>query len=80
MFSRWLAYPRRSGPETKGSRAGARCLRAEIIQLFDTKTSGVDFLAMTLKHSIHHRGQLSAYLRAMGGKIPAIYGPTADTQ
>jgi len=25
-------------------------------------------------------GQLSAYLRAMGGKIPAIYGSTADTR
>ena len=28
---------------------------------------------------IHHRGQLSAYLRAMGGKVPSIYGPSADT-
>jgi uncharacterized damage-inducible protein DinB len=28
--------------------------------------------------AIHHRGQLSTYLRPMGGKIPSIYGPTAD--
>jgi uncharacterized damage-inducible protein DinB len=27
---------------------------------------------------IHHRGQLSTYLRPMGGKVPSIYGPTAD--
>ncbi|MFN2386336.1 MAG: DinB family protein [Thermoanaerobaculia bacterium] len=27
---------------------------------------------------IHHRGQLSAYLRPMGAKVPAIYGPSAD--
>jgi uncharacterized damage-inducible protein DinB len=27
---------------------------------------------------IHHRGQLSAYIRPMGGKVPSIYGPTAD--
>ena len=27
---------------------------------------------------IHHRGQLSAYLRPMGGKVPSIYGPSAD--
>jgi uncharacterized damage-inducible protein DinB len=27
---------------------------------------------------IHHRGQLSVYLRPMGGKVPAIYGPSAD--
>ena len=33
-----------------------------------------------LHHLIHHRGQLSAYLRPMGGKVPAIYGPSADTQ
>jgi uncharacterized damage-inducible protein DinB len=41
---------------------------------------GVNFLAMALKHSVHHRGQLSSYLRAMGGKVPGIYGPSADTQ
>lgn len=28
---------------------------------------------------VHHRGQLSAYLRPMGGKVPGIYGPSADT-
>ena len=28
---------------------------------------------------IHHRGQLSTYIRPMGGKVPAIYGPSADT-
>jgi uncharacterized damage-inducible protein DinB len=27
---------------------------------------------------VHHRGQLSAYLRPMGSKVPAIYGPSAD--
>ena len=27
---------------------------------------------------IHHRGQLSAYLRPMGGKVPSVYGPSAD--
>lgn len=27
---------------------------------------------------IHHRGQLSAYLRPMGGKVPSIYGPSGD--
>lgn len=30
--------------------------------------------------AIHHRGQLATYLRAMGAKVPAIYGPSADTQ
>ncbi len=29
---------------------------------------------------IHHRGQLSTYLRPMGGKVPSIYGPSGDTK
>jgi uncharacterized damage-inducible protein DinB len=39
----------------------------------------VTYLALSMKHSIHHRGQLSAYLRPMGGKVPGIYGPSGDT-
>jgi uncharacterized damage-inducible protein DinB len=37
------------------------------------------FRAFVLNHSIHHRGQLSVYLRMCDVAIPAIYGPTADT-
>jgi len=52
-----------------------------VIDLFGmVQAPGVNFLAMTIKHSVHHRGQLSAYLRAMGGNVPGIYGPSADTQ
>lgn len=29
-------------------------------------------------HTAHHRGQLTTYLRAMGGKVPSIYGGSAD--
>jgi len=39
----------------------------------------IGFLSMLLRHTAHHRGQLSAYLRAMGGKVPGIYGPSADS-
>lgn len=28
--------------------------------------------------AIHHRGQLTTYIRPMGGKVPSIYGPSAD--
>jgi uncharacterized damage-inducible protein DinB len=53
---------------------------AKTIDLFGVvQAPGVNFLAMALKHSVHHRGQLSTYLRAMGGKVPGIYGPSADT-
>lgn len=39
----------------------------------------VAFISLMLKHSIHHRGQLSAYLRPMGAKVPGIYGPSGDS-
>lgn len=35
-------------------------------------------LWMVLNDVIHHRGQFSVYLRMAGGKVPSIYGPTAD--
>jgi uncharacterized damage-inducible protein DinB len=37
-----------------------------------------DIAWMFLFDAIHHRGQLTAYLRPMGGKVPAVYGPSAD--
>ncbi len=39
---------------------------------------GVVYVDLMLRHSIHHRGQLSAYLRPMGAKVPGIYGPSGD--
>jgi uncharacterized damage-inducible protein DinB len=41
--------------------------------------SAVSFLQMAMSHSVHHRGQLSTYLRPMGGKVPAIYGESYDS-
>jgi uncharacterized damage-inducible protein DinB len=38
----------------------------------------IEFLWFLLCDQIHHRGQLSVYLRLAGGKVPSIYGPTAD--
>ena len=34
----------------------------------------------TINHWSHHRGQMTVYLRLMGAKVPAIYGPSADDQ
>ncbi len=38
----------------------------------------IDVLWFLLMDSIHHRGQLSVYVRMAGGKVPSIYGPSAD--
>ena len=52
-----------------------------VIDMFGMiQAPGINFLAMTTKHSVHHRGQLSTYLRPMGSQVPGIYGPSADTQ
>jgi len=34
--------------------------------------------AIVMKHWIHHRGQLSVYLRLLDVPVPSIYGPSAD--
>jgi uncharacterized damage-inducible protein DinB len=38
----------------------------------------VAYLNIAIRHSVHHRGQLSAYLRPVGAKVPAIYVESAD--
>ena len=38
----------------------------------------IGLLQLILNHTIHHRGQLSTYLRPMGAKVPSLYGPSYD--
>ena len=40
--------------------------------------TGIDSAWTFLLDLVHHRGQLSTYLRAMGSTVPQIYGPSAD--
>lgn len=47
--------------------------------IFTLPRSGV-LRTMMLNHVIHHRGQLSVYLRLRDVPLPPIYGPTADEQ
>ena len=52
----------------------------QVIDLFGIiQLPAVDFIALALKHTVHHRGQLSSYIRPMGGQVPSIYGPSANT-
>ena len=37
-----------------------------------------EFIQDTINHWAHHRGQMTVYLRLMGAKVPALYGPSAD--
>jgi uncharacterized damage-inducible protein DinB len=43
------------------------------------QSPAVTFLQFSMNHVIHHRGQLSMYLRPMGAKVPPIYGESYDS-
>ncbi len=60
---------------------------AELIAAWSLKRGGRELFTMPrlgalrsfiLNHAIHHRGQLSVYLRLRNVPVPAIYGPSAD--
>jgi uncharacterized damage-inducible protein DinB len=49
-----------------------------IISFGLVRQAAVLYLHTAIRHSVHHRGQLSVYLRPMGARVPAIYGDSAD--
>ena len=60
---------------------------AELMSTWTFKQNGQELFGMpraaawrswVMNHLIHHRGQLSVYLRQTGSKVPGIYGPSAD--
>jgi len=52
---------------------------AQIVDFFGVmKIPDVMLLGFMNNHSIHHRGQLSTYLRAVNAHVPSIYGGSAD--
>jgi uncharacterized damage-inducible protein DinB len=48
------------------------------VQFFRGTRPAVYWLTVMNNHSVHHRGQLAAYLRAAGSKVPALFGRSAD--
>ncbi len=48
------------------------------VEFAGTKFTADEFIFMMLSDQIHHRGQLTVYIRLAGGKVPSIYGPSAD--
>jgi uncharacterized damage-inducible protein DinB len=77
-----VAFYKKTFPEKL---AALRALPAEksteVLDFFGMmKMPRAQFIGFANNHSIHHRGQLAAYLRAMGSKVPNIYGPSADAE
>jgi len=53
-------------------------LAKEINMMGAFNLPAVIYLSFAIRHQVHHRGQLSVYLRPMGGKVPSIYGGSFD--
>jgi uncharacterized damage-inducible protein DinB len=51
---------------------------SQIVEAFGMKLPSFNYLMFCNNHMIHHRGQLTAYLRPMGAKVPAIIGNSFD--
>ena len=77
-----VAFYKKTFPEKL---AALRALPAEqmaetISFIEEMKKPRAEWIGFANNHSVHHRGQLAAYLRAMGSKVPDIYGPSADSE
>jgi len=72
-------YETTAPPLIEKIRALPGAVLAETMDFFGLfRASRALFLHMNLLHAVHHRGQLSTYLRPMGAKVPSIYGPSGD--
>jgi uncharacterized damage-inducible protein DinB len=50
----------------------------QIVEAFGMKLPSVSYMMFCNNHMIHHRGQLTTYIRPAGGKVPAMYGGSFD--
>jgi uncharacterized damage-inducible protein DinB len=73
----------------EGHAALAKASDADMAAVWSLKNAGAVIFAMpramvfrsfVMSHLIHHRGQLSVYLRLRDVPLPSLYGPTADTR
>jgi len=51
---------------------------SQTVEAFGMKLPSVNYLMFANNHMIHHRGQLTTYIRPAGGKVPAMYGGSFD--
>ena len=77
-LARWYAETAATDVERVAALSGDALVKViDFRGLF--KFPAVNFLQVGLNHSIHHRGQLTMYLRPMGAKVPSIYGESYDS-
>jgi len=72
-------YDANHGPALERVKALSGEAAAKIVDFYGIiQMPAVAFMQFNVKHTCHHRGQLSVYLRPMGAKVPSIYGGSAD--
>jgi uncharacterized damage-inducible protein DinB len=77
VFEAKAKAARESLNKTDGELAALWALRRGPQEIFSMPRAAA-FRTFVLYHSVHHRGQLSVYLRLNDIPVPAIYGPSAD--
>ena len=87
LARRRSSWPHSTGTSWRPARPSPRKTDAEFMAPWTLKRNGRDLFTMPrlsvvrtllLNHLIHHRGQLSVYLRLNNVPLPPVYGPTAD--
>ena len=72
-------YRREFPKRVERLRAAPASAMAKDVDFFGmVKLPAAALLSFATNHGVHHRGQLAAYLRPMGSKVPSIYGGSAD--
>ena len=71
-------YDRNFPPAAERVKAMTADQLMTIVDFFGMKVPAFTCLLLANNHSVHHRAQLSTYLRPMGSKVPDIYGGSAD--
>jgi uncharacterized damage-inducible protein DinB len=77
LFDESTAKARLALDQTDAQYLAPWTLKRDAREVF-TVPSVMAFRSFVLNHLIHHRGQLSVYLRLLDVPVPAIYGPSAD--
>ena len=72
-------YAERFNPAMRRLEATSGDELMRMVDFYGLRTfPAIGLLQLILNHTIHHRGQLSTYLRPMGAKVPSLYGPSYD--
>jgi uncharacterized damage-inducible protein DinB len=77
-FDQWVAEAKAALAATPDEAYGRTWKLTSQGKTFLEMPKGAVLRSVVINHMIHHRGQLTVYLRLLGQKVPGLYGPSAD--